>query len=74
MKSLGLHRNLLEGSVPSGIGRLTKHATIRYVYKSFSGTIPSEIGELTNLEMLYMQFNNIHGTIPSDLGNCIMFT
>jgi Leucine-rich repeat (LRR) protein len=67
--SIDLHGNLLSGSIPSELGRLSRLTVLRLYKNSLSGSIPSELGNLSRLTVLYLSENRLSGSIPRELGN-----
>jgi Leucine-rich repeat (LRR) protein len=46
---LGLSRNLLTGTIPTELGKLTNLRMLSLSGNQLTGTIPSELGKLNNL-------------------------
>jgi hypothetical protein len=61
---LVLFGNYLSGSIPNGIGALTRLTTLWLLYNDLTGTIPAGVGDLTVLTQLLLQENRMSGTIP----------
>jgi Leucine-rich repeat (LRR) protein len=59
--------NVLSGSIPSSIDKLTNLRYLALWYNKFSGSIPTNILTLTALESLDLAINKLTGTIPSSL-------
>ncbi|XP_043719651.1 probable LRR receptor-like serine/threonine-protein kinase At3g47570 [Telopea speciosissima] len=70
LQFLGLSENLLQGSIPTSIGRLQMLQGLSLYGNRFTGSIPSSLGNLTLLIELYLGDNRLQGKIPSSLGNC----
>jgi len=64
---LALNNNLLSGTVPTEVGRLSSVVNLYLQTNSLSGPIPSEIGALQNIEYLYLQNNELTGPIPESI-------
>ncbi|CAI5971580.1 unnamed protein product [Closterium sp. NIES-65] len=60
----------LHGSLPEGIGDLTKLSNLNRL----SGRIPSTLGRLTALVRLELDDNSFNSTIPAALGNLALVT
>ncbi|KAL0415413.1 UNVERIFIED_CONTAM: putative LRR receptor-like serine/threonine-protein kinase [Sesamum latifolium] len=61
--------NLIHGTIPSGIGDLTKLSVLSLESNLFSGSIPSSIGGLTKLQKIYLSANKFADEFPSSFGN-----
>ena len=64
----------LTGSIPNGIGKLTKLIRLTLTAHAFTGAIPGSIGNLT--EMINISFLNstIDGAVPASIGNLTKLT
>nr|XP_025882118.1 putative receptor-like protein kinase At3g47110 [Oryza sativa Japonica Group] len=62
--------NLLTGSIPASLGKLSKLNVISLAQNRLSGEIPPTLGNLTQLSELYLSMNAFTGEIPSALGKC----
>ncbi len=60
---------LLDGEIPSELGRLSSLEVLNLWGNGFSGKIPPELGNLANLRELYLWSNELSGEIPPELGN-----
>lgn len=67
LKILDLHQNHLNGSIPPGLGNLSKLQMLDLSQNSLSGSIPSSLGNLRNLTHFNLSSNNLSGTIPSTI-------
>lgn len=65
---LDLSNNLLAGSLPLEMGKLTDVYVLNISYNRFTGAIPKTIGGCSSLEYLQLQGNFFCGSIPSSLG------
>ncbi|XP_028789520.1 receptor-like protein EIX1 [Neltuma alba] len=65
--SIDLSHSLLEGEMPTGIGKLVELRFLNLSSNKLSGKIIQEIGELKSLEVLDLSENHFHGEIPSSL-------
>jgi hypothetical protein len=69
-----LDHNQLTGSIPTGLGSLTK-LTYLYLYSNqLSGSIPTGLGNLTKLEWLLLDNNQLTGSIPPQMGSLTQLT
>ncbi|UCH63251.1 MAG: T9SS type A sorting domain-containing protein [Fidelibacterota bacterium] len=68
---LDLHRNNLNGVIPTEIGDLTALHWLSLDRNSIVGTIPQEIGNLTSLAHLRLNENQLTGAIPTEIGNLL---
>jgi Leucine-rich repeat (LRR) protein len=64
----GLALDIMYGTIPSEIGRLTKLQLFHIEETKISGTIPTEFGILTSLSDLFIINNQIAKGIPSEFG------
>ncbi|XP_026444357.1 receptor-like protein 12 [Papaver somniferum] len=64
---LDLSCNMLDGNIPTEIGRLSELARLNLSHNYFSGNIPASIGDMSNLASLYLSFNRLSGQIPQSL-------
>ncbi|GKV48450.1 hypothetical protein SLEP1_g55263 [Rubroshorea leprosula] len=65
---LDLNNQGLNGSIPSGLGHLTKLTTLSLGSNQLSGSIPPEIGKLHNLVVLNLSSNSLSGPLSTILG------
>lgn len=68
LRDLGLHQNLLTGSVPTEVGLMTGLEHVVLASNGLSGPIPSELGMMTSLPELFIHQNLLTGPIPSEMG------
>ncbi|KAB2630496.1 LRR receptor-like serine/threonine-protein kinase [Pyrus ussuriensis x Pyrus communis] len=61
--------NLLNGSLPKGIGNLINLIILDVDLNYLAGVVPEEIGKLKKIGQLYLDDNKFSGPIPSSLGN-----
>ncbi|KAK4436675.1 putative receptor-like protein kinase [Sesamum alatum] len=66
---LSMSRNLIHGTIPSGIGNLKGLSVLNLASNLFSGPIPWSIGGLTKLQEIYLDANVFTDELPSSLGN-----
>ncbi|GKV38587.1 hypothetical protein SLEP1_g46477 [Rubroshorea leprosula] len=66
---LELHKNQLEGLIPSSIGKCKKLQILSLSKNRFTGFIARSIGNLTKLSEIYLSQNNLEGEIPEEVGN-----
>ncbi|XP_026444300.1 putative receptor like protein 25 [Papaver somniferum] len=64
---LDLSCNMLDGNIPTEIGRLSELARLNLSHNHFSGNIPASIGDMSNLASLDLSFNRLSGQIPQSL-------
>ena len=65
---LFLERNLLSGSIPEGIDRLSKVQGLYLGDNDLTGSLPPSLGNLKELRTLDISRNNLDGSIPPELG------
>ncbi|XP_020547989.1 putative receptor-like protein kinase At3g47110 [Sesamum indicum] len=66
---LSMGMNLIQGTIPSGIGNLIDLGYLNLESNLFSGPIPSSIGGLTKLQEIYLSANKFTDELPYSLGN-----
>ncbi|CAB9517950.1 Leucine Rich Repeat [Seminavis robusta] len=69
--SISVTRNYLEGTISTGVGRLTKliaYSSSFMVHDEHIRPIPSQFGLLSSLRLLGLVGNNHQGSIPTELG------
>ncbi|KAL3637371.1 hypothetical protein CASFOL_018539 [Castilleja foliolosa] len=66
LEYLSLETNMLTGSVPAELGKLTNLVNLRLSSNTFTGKVPS-FGSWTNLTMLELQASGFEGPIPSSI-------
>ena len=71
---LDLTRNLLIGSIPAELGRLSNLKSLRMSGNNLGGSIPNELGNLTALINLELHDNNLSGSIPTEVGRLSKLT
>ena len=59
----------LNGSIPAGLGGLSKLENLQLANNTLTGSIPPELGSLAELDILYLFNNELTGAIPAALGN-----
>jgi hypothetical protein len=64
LTSLWLGDNLLTGTIPSSLGRLTVMTDLQLFKNKLNGTIPSSLAALTALTSLWLFNNQLIGTLP----------
>jgi len=67
--SLELVNNLLIGTLPESIDKLTNLRHLALLFNNLTGSIPVSIGNLVNIENLSLRFNKFIGEIPINLNN-----
>ncbi|KAM1919990.1 hypothetical protein ACFX15_023857 [Malus domestica] len=67
---LDLSSNILTGTIPKELGKLTSLFNLNLGDNKLSGSVPSEIGLLTNLQHLNLAANDFSGLIPEKLDGC----
>ena len=63
----GIGDNLLQGTIGSGIGQLTRVGVFDVFRNSFGGPIPTEIGLMQNVTIIDLSENFLTNEIPSHL-------
>ena len=70
VRELSLRHNIVTGTIPPDIGRLTMLELLELNNNSLLvGPIPPELGNLTTLSVLDLDNNNLSGAIPPELGD-----
>ena len=64
-----LQKQSLTGSIPAGIGSLSKLQHLWLYTNEINGPLPAELGNLSDLETLMLSHNNLSGQIPEALNN-----
>lgn len=67
---IDLEGNLLRGTLPTQIGRISALKSLKLGHNLIEGTLPSEIGFLTNLEILSLDEVSLTSQIPTEIGSC----
>lgn len=65
---INIRKNKLTGSIPSGIGALTRLEELTTNENRLTGALPN-LSELSDLRVLSVRQNQINGTIPSSIGH-----
>ncbi|XP_076916464.1 uncharacterized protein LOC143576200 [Bidens hawaiensis] len=68
LEALYLDHNLLNGSIPEFLGRLTNLRVLQLSENSFTSSIPKSLERLRLLEVLDLYYNALTGSIPESLG------
>ncbi|MBA0784472.1 hypothetical protein Gotri_026688, partial [Gossypium trilobum] len=66
---IDLSSNYLRGTIPSGVGNLSRLTYLDLSSNNLSGYIPFEIGKLRSISELYLESNILTGSIPPSIGN-----
>ncbi len=69
--SLWLDDNVITGTIPPAIGRLTGLASLSITNSTLGGSIPSEIGNLFDLQRLWLYSNDLTGKLPDTLSSLV---
>uniref|UniRef100_A0A8I6WZL2 Receptor kinase-like protein Xa21 n=1 Tax=Hordeum vulgare subsp. vulgare TaxID=112509 RepID=A0A8I6WZL2_HORVV len=69
LTALSLNSNNISGTIPMGIGNLSKLSMLCLDTNLFMGHIPSTLGQLSNLIVLSLSKNNFFGEIPPSIGS-----
>ncbi|EFJ08404.1 hypothetical protein SELMODRAFT_131809 [Selaginella moellendorffii] len=67
LEALGASENRLSGSIPAGVGSLSRLSSLDLSHNSLSGEIPPELGQCQMLVSLDLSYNLLSGEIPSFL-------
>ncbi|KAL8141320.1 hypothetical protein V2J09_007341 [Rumex salicifolius] len=62
--SILLSFNRINGTIPSGIGRLKQLLVLDLSRNGITGSIPDSISNISSLEVLDLAYNNLTGSIP----------
>nr|GEU84496.1 putative leucine-rich repeat protein, plant-type [Tanacetum cinerariifolium] len=65
---LSLIGNMISGTIPYSIGRLSSLEVLHLSYNQLNGSLPGSIGRLSSLELLYLSHNRLSGNLPENLG------
>ncbi|KAL6009270.1 hypothetical protein ACLOJK_022498 [Asimina triloba] len=69
LETLGMSRNMILGSIPSGIGNLINLNSLGMGYNMLAGAIPASIGKLNKMGGLSLKGNGLYGEIPDSFCN-----
>ncbi|KAL9238208.1 hypothetical protein vseg_012668 [Gypsophila vaccaria] len=69
LEVLDLRSCRIKGSVPFGLGNLTRLSVLVLSRNDLSGIVPSGLGELARLSVLDLSFNSLTGSIPDSFGS-----
>ena len=69
MQEFELGMNMIDGTIPSEIGRLTELTLFLVYNNSLSGSLPPSFSNLTNLYEIDLFTNSLNGSLPHDIGN-----
>ena len=69
LRSLYIHLNPLEGTIPRELGRLTSLRRLWIHSSDLTGSIPPELGNMAGLWGLNLRDNDLTGSIPTALGD-----
>ncbi|KAK1256842.1 Receptor-like protein kinase 5 [Acorus gramineus] len=67
LRTLDLRNNMISGSIPASIGRLSFLSKLYLSGNQLNGTVPNIIGQLSDLKVLDLANNKINGSIPSSI-------
>ncbi|KAJ3696174.1 hypothetical protein LUZ60_001551 [Juncus effusus] len=67
LSGIDLSSNLLEGSIPKGLGSMNWILALNISNNRLSGKIPKSLSNLTDLESLDLSHNDLTGQIPTEL-------
>ncbi|GAX79286.1 hypothetical protein CEUSTIGMA_g6727.t1 [Chlamydomonas eustigma] len=67
LTSLELHKNQLEGTIPTAVTALHLLSNLNLAFNNLTGTIPATLGNMASLQSLALTSNRITGTLPSEL-------
>ena len=60
-----IHKNLIFGEIPKGMGNLVNLTTLLMPENKLSGTIPDDISSLKKIQRLYLYNNRLSGMLPN---------
>ncbi|KAG8371006.1 hypothetical protein BUALT_Bualt13G0042200 [Buddleja alternifolia] len=63
LQILDLGKNLLSGTIPINLGKLSSLRELRLEVNKFTGNLPESIGQLFNLEVLSINDNMLQGVV-----------
>ena len=69
VETIELHRQGLNGSIPSEIGSLDQLTELKLFSNDLTGPLPPALGDLANLEVLQLNDNQLSGQIPETLNS-----
>ena len=69
LEHLDLSQNMISGTMPSELGRLTRLRTLALHSNRVSASMPSELGRLNQLHYLDLHSNALSGAIPSHIAH-----
>ena len=69
VETIELHRQGLNGSIPSEIGSLDHLVELKLYANDLTGTLPPALGDLADLEVLQLNDNQLSGQIPETLNS-----
>jgi Leucine-rich repeat (LRR) protein len=65
---VSLRNNNLTGTIPAGLGALTKLHTLALSSNKLTGTLPTELGNMADMQVLDVYINKLSGSLPASLG------
>ena len=66
---IALPENGLVGTLPPGLGNLSRLSWLDLSFNLLTGRIPAELGNLSDLNLLSLHSNHLYGWIPASLAN-----
>lgn len=74
LRILYIDYNIIEGTIPEGIGNLVGLTQIAMGGNLLHGKVPNSLGRLNMLQDIELEQNKLQGVIPSSLGNLTLLT
>ncbi|OMP05936.1 hypothetical protein CCACVL1_01784 [Corchorus capsularis] len=74
LRTFTIGRNLIQGSIPAGIGNIVNLNLLGMEGNQLSGSIPEVVGKLRKLQVLTLHDNRFSGLIPFSFGNLTALT
>lgn len=69
LNQLDLSYNMFNGTLPTGISKLSNLMSLLLNNNEFTGSIPASLGQLSNLTELDLSVNGFEGSLPEELNS-----